>query len=198
MPQLPPAGVSQSGKQIATTSEAKAVNYGASSKPTSKRPGPKGRRQEPLQNIEQFTRIETGGMTPNGVGPLRQDIVEAPVAATRRSETKLVSFESIDGLTYSFSRTGKTDTDKLGRAFQLLLFAMIEEAKGGSALRVFDAFKLKFTDHDQQVIYPIPEEVWRSLAAITSDEENSMIFEDEDDEEKWDEQSTFQALGESE
>lgn len=81
----------------------------------------------------------------------------------RRSVRATRSYESVDGLTYTFRTRDAQGKPLASRMVQTLFLAIRELRLGGDPFVVFDAFGLKISDIDGQQIFPVPEEILHQM-----------------------------------
>lgn len=123
--------------------------------PRSSRPA-QARGGDPLQHILDAKKSES--LAPVGVKQGVQDVIEIPIR-TRKSRRGTVTIASADGKNYTFQTRGPKGQPLPHVAVQCLYIALHEIALTGdpaAGLRVFDAFKVRIDDFDEQRYYPRP------------------------------------------
>jgi hypothetical protein len=129
----------------------------------SARPRGAGRRRQAgddiLQNVEQLRRVGgSEGMNPAGTKGVQKDIRIGNMPKTRRSRRHHVSFQSIDGQSYTFRTHDTKGTQLQYLPTQVLYMCLRELSLGGSALPILRAFNVNFNDEDGQQFLPVSEE----------------------------------------
>ena len=157
MAKLPPPGVS--------SQDAHGNHKAITGAPRRRKPG-----EDVLMNPEKYRVVESAN--PPGTTGIRRDIREAPIL-TSKSPRHTATIQSVDGSTYTF-RTHDTKGKSLEFRNQMCLFiAMREVSLGGSALPVFQAFKVSIRDMDGKRFFPVPEDLM-----VVPDNVESPLFDD--------------------
>jgi hypothetical protein len=155
------------------------------------RPSSRSVGEDVLENLQNYKKEASSGMTPAGVKASERDIRVGAMPPTRRPVRNMAVFTSVDGTAYTF-RTHDTKGKELPHnRMQMLFICLREISLGGDALAVFKAFRVNMKDVDGRQFFPFSEETLQAIHLREVGHEE--LTEDED----LDEGSTF-ALGEEE
>jgi len=124
-----------------------------------------------------------GNEAPAGVQGKTYDVIDIPMPSMRTPTNSTCTFKSCDGKDYTFRVKDNKGRPLPFRTDLGLFVAMLEMAKGGSPVPVFEAFKFKLEDFNGQPVFPFPQKTLEDLMNESWDGQEQSVDEEPVEEE---------------